>query len=568
MREIVGVVGNVKHLSLRNDDSPEMYLPRTQIPFDIVSLVVRTSVSDPAALTSAVRKELAAMDSAIPLTSVRVFDEYISRSLARPRFNAFLLSIFAGTALASHCDRDLRRAWPTRFRSAQTKSESASRSARRNRPSSGLIVGQAMTLVGISLAIGLIRSVRRHAFAQQPALRRRRMGSDDVRSPSFSSYAAVAFLAAWLPARRAARVDPVVALCAESDMNDLKLAFRQLRKSPGFTLVAVLTLALGIGANTAIFSVVESVLLRPLPFPRAEQLVRIYEALNENGARSASLNLSDRTVARFREFGREIFEDVAGGTGGAAVVGVNGGSPVQTVPVARITSNFFDVLGLPPAQGRNFTAEEGLNETPSVAIVSDDFWRNALNSRRDVLGSAIVIDGTPRTIIGVMPKAFRHPYRANLWLPLALQPDNPATINNHYLYGVARLRPGVTPEKAEDAVKRMCATINRDDPNPANARAAYMPRRARELRNGFASENFSDRRCCDVRTFDRRGELCRSAAHSCHRAGRGVCLACCARGEQETTRQATAHPGALARFHRDRARSAHCNLDYTNAVRA
>ena len=267
-------------------------------------------------------------------------------------------------------------------------------------------------------------------------------------------------------------------------MNDLRFALRQLRNSPGFTLVAVLTLALGIGANTAIFSVVESVLLRPLPFPRAEQLVRIYEALDENGARSASLNLSDRTVARFREFGREIFEDVAGGTGGAAVVGVNGGSPIQTVPAARVTSNFFDVLGLPPAQGRNFTAEEGLNETASVAIVSDDFWRNALNSRRDVLGSAIVIDGTPRTIIGVMPKAFRHPYRANLWLPLALQPENPATINNHYLYGVARLRPGVTPEKAEEAVKRMCATINRDDPNPANARSAYMPR----LRESFVMD--------------------------------------------------------------------------------
>ena len=257
-------------------------------------------------------------------------------------------------------------------------------------------------------------------------------------------------------------------------MDDLKLAFRQLRNSPGFTLVAVLTLALGIGANTAIFSVVEGVLLRPLPFPRAEHLVRIYEALDENGARSASLNLSDSTVARFREFGREIFEDVAGGTGGAAVVGVNGASPVQTVPAAQVTSNFFDVLGLPPAQGRNFTAEEGLNGTASVAIVSDDFWRNTLNSRRDVLGSSIVIDGTPRTIIGVMPKSFRHPYRANLWLPLALQPDNPATINNHYLYGVARLRPGVTPQKAEDAVKRMCATINRDDPNPANARAAYI----------------------------------------------------------------------------------------------
>src|SRR5947208_3587078 len=83
-----------------------------------------------------------------------------------------------------------------------------------------------------------------------------------------------------------------------------------------------------------------------------------------------------------------------------------------------------------------------------------------------------------------MPKAFRHPYRASLWLPLALEPDNPATINNHYLYGLARLRPGVTPVKAEEAVKRMCAMINRDDPNPANVRAAYIP----PLRESFVMD--------------------------------------------------------------------------------
>src|SRR5215475_2472244 len=240
-------------------------------------------------------------------------------------------------------------------------------------------------------------------------------------------------------------------------MNDIKFAFRQLRKSPGFTLVAILTLALGIGANTAIFSVVEGVLLRPLPFPNAKRLVRIYEALDENGARSATLNLSDLTTARFREFGRDIFEDVAGGTGGASVVSVNAGSQAQTVPAASVTCNFFDVLGLPPSQGRSFTSEEGADKAANVAIISDDFWRNTLNSRRDVLGSTIVIDGTPRTIIGVMPKAFRHPYRASLWLPLVLEPDNPTTVNNHYLYGVARLRPGVSALKAEEAVKRVCA---------------------------------------------------------------------------------------------------------------
>ena len=156
-------------------------------------------------------------------------------------------------------------------------------------------------------------------------------------------------------------------------MNDFKIAFRQLRKSPGFTLVAVLTLALGIGANTAIFSVVEGVLLRPLPFPNAERLVRIYEALDENGARSGTLNLSDRTVARFREFGRDIFEDVAGGTGSASVVSAKAGSPTQTVPAALVTYNFFDVLGLPPSQGRNFTTEEGSDKAANVVIISDDF---------------------------------------------------------------------------------------------------------------------------------------------------------------------------------------------------
>src|SRR5438309_2721416 len=267
-------------------------------------------------------------------------------------------------------------------------------------------------------------------------------------------------------------------------ISDLRYALRMLLKSPAFTAVAVLTLALGIGANTAIFSVVEGVLLRSLPFPNAERLVRIYEASDENGARSATLNLSDRTTARFREFGRNIFEDVAGGTGDASVVSAKAGSPAQTVPAARVTYNFFDVLGLPPSQGRNFTTDEGSDKAANVAIISDDFWRNTLNSRRDVLGTTIVIDGTPRTIIGVMPKAFRHPYRASLWLPLALEPDNPATINNHYLYGVARLRPGVTPVKAEEAVKRMCATINRDDPNPANVRAAYIP----PLRESFVMD--------------------------------------------------------------------------------
>ena len=213
MREIVGVVGNVKHLSLKNDDSPEMYLPRTQIPFDIVSLVVRTRVSDPTALTSAIRKELAAMDSSIPLTSVRVFDEYISRALARPRFNALLLSIFAGTALLLTA---IGIYGVLAYSVAQRTNEIGIRMALGAAQSNifRLVVGQAMTLVAISLTIGLIG-----AIGATRLLTSLLFGVGAWDPITFASIvvliSCVAFLAAWLPARRASRVDPVIALRAE-----------------------------------------------------------------------------------------------------------------------------------------------------------------------------------------------------------------------------------------------------------------------------------------------------------------------------------------------------------------
>jgi len=238
-------------------------------------------------------------------------------------------------------------------------------------------------------------------------------------------------------------------------MNDLRYALRMLLKSPGFSFIAIATLALGIGANTAIFSVVEGTLLRPLPFPHAERLVRIYEAQEESGARGASVNLSDQTVARWREFGGDIFEGIGVATGVDVTVGLSDGAPPQTVSAARISANFFGVLGLPPALGRTFMQDEDRPDGPAVAIISDDFWREALNSRPDVLGTSITLDGRPYTIVGVMPKSFRHPYRSNVWVPLAAPPVIPGTIANHYLYGVGRMRAGVTVAQAESALRRI-----------------------------------------------------------------------------------------------------------------
>src|SRR5215212_445726 len=267
-------------------------------------------------------------------------------------------------------------------------------------------------------------------------------------------------------------------------ISDVKFAFRSLLKSPTFTAVAVATLALGIGANTAIFSVVQGTLLRPLPFPKPDRLVRLYEATDQNGARGSSLNLSDQTLAQWREFGTDIFEDIAAANGANVVVGRANGTPARNVQAARVSANFFTVLGLGPVRGRSFTPQEDVPGGPAVAVISDDFWHNELAGRPDVIGSSLVLDGRPYTVLGVMPSRFRHPYRANIWLPLALPPVSANSGLNHYLYAPARLRPGITIPQAEQAVVRLCDKISQTMPNPNNARAAYIP----PLRESFVMD--------------------------------------------------------------------------------
>ena len=266
--------------------------------------------------------------------------------------------------------------------------------------------------------------------------------------------------------------------------SDLRYAFRLLVKSPAFTAVAIITLALGIGANTAIFSVVQGTLLRPLPFPNADRLVRIYEAEDEQGARGSTLNLSEQTVRQWREHGRHIFEDIGAATGANVTIGALNAEAAQHVPAARASANFFSVLGLAPALGRTFTAEEDRPGGPSVVIVSHEFWQQRLGGRTDALGSTVPIDGVPHTVVGVMPKAFRHPYRASVWVPLAVAMTPGAPNSGHYLYGVGRMQPGLTVAKAEEAVRRMCAAIKQNDPDPNNAHGVYLP----PLRDSFVMD--------------------------------------------------------------------------------
>jgi predicted permease len=213
MRDIIGVVGNVKHLSLRGEDTPEVYLALSQLPVHSMSLVVRTKVSNPATITSAIRAELSAVDRNIPLTRVQIFDDYMSRSLAKMRFNTLLLSIFAGTALILTA---IGIYGVMAYSVTQRTSEIGIRIALGAGKSSifRLVAGQAMTLVGISLIVGLAG-----AFAATRLLSSLLFGVGASDPATFIAIvllvSAVAFVAAWLPARRATRVDPIIALRAE-----------------------------------------------------------------------------------------------------------------------------------------------------------------------------------------------------------------------------------------------------------------------------------------------------------------------------------------------------------------
>jgi putative ABC transport system permease protein len=263
----------------------------------------------------------------------------------------------------------------------------------------------------------------------------------------------------------------------------MKFALRSLAKSPGFTAAAIAVLALGIGANTAIFSVVEAALLRPLPFPQPDRLVRVYEAFDDTDTRANTLNLSEVTVRQWREQGGNLFSAFAAATGSTVTLGHDHGAPARTLPAARVSANFFSTLGLPPRIGRSFTVEEDRPGGPRVVIVSHEFWERELGGRTDALGQTIILNDAPATVVGIMPEHFRHPYRAEVWVPLQAA-FNPAQGRSHYLYGVARLRPGVTLTQADAAMRALCVSIAATTPLPQNPRRAYL----RPLREGFIAD--------------------------------------------------------------------------------
>jgi predicted permease len=254
-------------------------------------------------------------------------------------------------------------------------------------------------------------------------------------------------------------------------LQDTRCTFRQLRKSPGFTVTAILMLALGIGATTAIFSIVEGVLLRPLPFPDPDRLVTLGDVLE--GSDCASCAHPSVTSPDIRNYMRDTQSFSHLGGYRQRLFELSGTDEPAAVTATRMSGELFAALGVQPLLGRTFTQRED-EERQQVVVLSYGTWQKRFHADANVLGNKIILYRKPYTVIGVMPPHFEFPLnpghvnQSELWLPLSLPPEeltagSAASWNSHML---GRLKPGITVEQAQNDAERVAQETMRDYPAP------------------------------------------------------------------------------------------------------
>jgi putative ABC transport system permease protein len=255
-------------------------------------------------------------------------------------------------------------------------------------------------------------------------------------------------------------------------MNDLKLAFRQLRKSPGFALVAILTLALGIGANTAIFSIVNAVLLRPLPYPDADRIM----VLNESSGPGQDYSVALPDYFDWRN-DNTVFEHLAATHKESRnLSGIPSRDP-ERISCASVTRNFFNIVGLPPEIGRTFSEDEDKVGGPPVVVISDRLWRRVFNGDSKVLGRSITLHDQNYTVIGVMPPQVTSPQDTDVWLSMMRRSNNPAWLDRSHhpmIYVWGKLKPGVTVNQARAQIKAIAARLEKAYPETNGQETAVV----------------------------------------------------------------------------------------------
>src|SRR5216110_482374 len=253
---------------------------------------------------------------------------------------------------------------------------------------------------------------------------------------------------------------------------DFRFALRQLFKQPGFAFIAVLVLALGIGANTAIFSVVNAVLLRPLPYPHSEQLVLLRERLLgpagfESGSVSYMNYLDWRTA-------QKSFTDLAlARADRVSLSALDGKSALEAIRAARVTGNYLSIFQVPPLIGRDFVESDDVPGAAKVALVSERVWRTRFGASLGVVGQRLNVDGVPREIIGVLSERVRFPRSCDIFVPLAdLRADHDfLSRGNHESFScLGRLKPGVMLKQAITELDAIAADLARRFPDSNTGR--------------------------------------------------------------------------------------------------
>jgi putative ABC transport system permease protein len=254
-------------------------------------------------------------------------------------------------------------------------------------------------------------------------------------------------------------------------MNDLRFTVRQLFRKPAFTAIAVVTLALGIGACTALFSVIDATLLRSLPFPQADRLTVVWETNVSQGVKREGP--SGPNFYDWREQSRSFQDMAAVELGSGTVTGL--GEPRQ-IPAMRVTANLFSVLNVRPALGRLFAAEDGRGSRQALVVVSHDFWRHALGADPRIVGKTIMIDRISYEVLGVMASDFSLPFQSDLFVPW---PDEELRFERsrlaHDLGVIGRLKPGVTSAQAEGELNAIAARLRAVHPELAGWSVSVLP---------------------------------------------------------------------------------------------
>ena len=246
-------------------------------------------------------------------------------------------------------------------------------------------------------------------------------------------------------------------------LHDIRFALRSSLKTPGTTFVVVLTLAVAIGANTAIFSVVESVLLQPLPYPDEDRIVRVAPTVRASGAGDRGQPFSEVGYWHFADNQRSF--EKFGGYYGPEQLPLTGDGPPRQISVGSLTLSAFEVLGVYPELGRLPTREEDAPGGAPVALLSHDLWVTQYGGDASIIGSTVDLNGTPREVIGVMPARYNFmPFGGfapdiHLWVPLQLDPAS-RSFGDVYIHAIGRLAPGVTIEAASDDVRSLVARFD------------------------------------------------------------------------------------------------------------